>query len=184
METKAQKQFVAAVNFLMKNWEKKPIYQKELAKNIDMDPAYLNKILKGKVPGSQVKKEAIAQFFKLDYLKILTLGQYILEGNDGKQWLSNHITNNFLQSCNTDKHNLCITIPKNYFSYLTSIEEIDNFIEMLIDSVGKSKNCFSIFQWIIQQDNPDDYWTLLKFLLSREEPEFKQWLLKEKKKTK
>ena len=82
MKNEAQKQFVAALNFLLKKEGRGS--QARLARAIGIDSGYLNNIVKGRTPGSQEKKEKIASYFNLRYESMLSLGRWILFGFPGE----------------------------------------------------------------------------------------------------
>ena len=140
MGSKAQKQFVSALNVLLKKQGHGS--QARLARALNIDSGYLNNILKGRSPGSQEKKENIAEYFGLQYESMLTLGRQLLSDHD-------------------------------QYPDEETWQSPDNQVALL-----KDKNMMLIAKWINQQDEPSEYWVLLKMFLRREESEFKEWLKK------
>jgi transcriptional regulator with XRE-family HTH domain len=160
MKNEAQKQFIEALNFLLK--KEGHGSQAKLARTLKIDPGFLNNMLKGRTPGPQAKKERIASYFNLRYESMLSLGRWILSGHSGESW----------QSAQNDQ-------GANFKS------EFDNFV-----LCGKTvryeysardrqdKNMLLIAEWIDQQNDPDEYWIFLKMAMARDIPEFKEWLKK------
>ena len=68
--------FLAALSFLLA--KKGHGSQKELANSIGIDPSFLNNIIKTRVPCPHSKKIAIAQYFKLEYDELTSLGHQLL----------------------------------------------------------------------------------------------------------
>ncbi len=153
--SKTDKKFRTALDFLLSQEGRKA--QSRLSKEQMIDSGYLNSIIKGRKPGSISVREKIASHFELEYEDMLYLGRWILSGNDGKTWTSLY---NRLDTEPT------ATKPKS-FSRTGKI-------------CYEDKNLQLLSEWISQQNEPGDFWTLIKMDLSRKYPEFDRWLKKRK----
>jgi len=165
MRNEAQKQFVAALNFLLRREGRGS--QAKLARALKIDSGYLNNIVKGRSPGSQEKKEKIAAYFDLHYESMLSLGRWLLSGNQpAEEWKPTQWEEwrNIVNSGKSLKH--------------TRQDHESPSIYEFSPRDKKDKNMRLIAEWINQQEDPGEYWTLLKMFLRREEPDFKEWLKK------
>lgn len=171
MGNKAQKQFVSALNFLLK--KEGHGSQARLARALNIDSGYLNNILKGRTPGSQEKKEYIAEYFGLQYEAMLSLGRQLLSDRypDEETW----------QSPDNQKASPCLIDIEHPTNQNFSIKEAHATYQ-LSTCDKNDKNLILLTEWINLQDEPGEYWILLKMFLRREEPEFKDWLGKRSKK--
>ena len=172
MVNDTQKQFIAALNFLLK--KKGHGAQAKLAKTLGIDRSYLNAIVKGRAPGPQEKKDKIAAYFNLHYESMLSLGRWLLSGrypgetsqppDIAEDW-SSLIT----PERSPEKLEKDILLRSGEHSSIYEFSARDK----------KDKNMMLIADWINQQEEPGEYWILLKMFLRREEPEFKEWLKKQ-----
>ena len=171
MGNKAQKHFISALNFLLKREGHGS--QARLARALNIDSGYLNNILKERTPGPQEKKENIAEYFGLQYESMLSLGRQLLSDQypDEEAWQSPD---------NQEAPPSLITIknPRN----ATLFVEEPHATYQFSTRDKNDKNMILLTEWINLQDEPGEYWTLLKMVLRREEPEFKDWLEKRLKK--
>lgn len=136
--------------------------KKRLSSKYDFDFEILNIVAQGNacLILSDKQKWQIASDFHLSYEYMLSLGAWIfLSGKSGKKWLYRKKQPHLKKEYTHEK-------PYPY-------EHKDP------SSSKKDKNMLLIAEWINQQDEPDEYWTLLKIILKREEPEFKDWLKKQ-----
>lgn len=160
MKNEAQKQFIEALNFLLKKEGRGS--QAKLARTVKIDPGFLNNMLKGRTPGPQAKKERIASYFHLHYESMLSLGRWILSGCSGESW----------QSSQNDQN-------ANFKSELDTLVFCDETAKYEYSARDRQdKNMLLIAEWIDQQDDPDEYWVFLKMTMARDIPEFKKWLKK------
>lgn len=171
MGNKAQKQFISALNFLLKREGHGS--QARLARALNIDGGYLNNILKGRTPGSQEKKENIAEYFKLQYESMLSLGRRLLSDQypDEEAWQSHDRQEALpfpIGAENPTNSNFSLKEAPTTYHFSTRNKN--------------DKNMILLTEWINLQDEPGEYWTLLKMVLRREEPEFKDWLEKRLKK--
>ena len=156
MVNDTQKQFVAALNYLLDKEGRGA--QAKLARALGIDRSYLNAIVKGRAPGPQEKKDKIAAYFNLHYESMLSLGRWLLSGQrSSDNWQPPDFEiNSLTTTAENEKHLIYEFSPRD----------------------KKDKNMMLIAEWISQQEDPAEYWTLLKMFLRREEPEFKEWLKK------
>ena len=174
MVNDTQKQFVTALNYFL-NKEGRGS-QARLAKTLGIDRSYLNAIVKGRSPGPQEKKDKIAAYFNLHYESMLSLGRWILSGGGnqpGETW----------QPTDSIEHYPPLITPESSPEKL----EKDTLLRTAEHSSiyefssrdKKDKNMRLVAEWINQQDEPEEYWTLVKIILKREEPAFREWLKKQ-----
>jgi len=168
MKNDTQKQFIAALNYLLNKQGRGA--QSQLAKALGIDRSYLNAIVKGRSPGPQEKKDKIAAYFDLHYESMLSLGRWLLSGDSPvedkeiSEWEENWC--NKIKSEQSDNGSRKEAMQIREASGIYQFSPRDK----------KDKNMLLIAEWINQQDDPSEYWTLLKMVLRREEPEFKEWL--------
>lgn len=160
MKNEAQKQFIEALNFLLK--KKGHGSQARLARTLKIDPGFLNNILKGRTPGPQEKKERIASYFHLRYESMLSLGRWILSGQPGENWQPT--PNGQGANFKSESGNFVLG---------------DKTVECEYSARDRQdKNMLLIAEWIDLQDEPGEYWVFLKMTMARDVPEFKEWLKK------
>ena len=146
---KTDQKFRTALNFLLEKEGRKA--QSRLSKEQNIDSGYLNSIIKGRKPGSITVREKIAAHFDLEYEDMLYLGRWILSGRDGNDWKSiDSMVDTEPVSTKTK-----VFLPKKWY---------------------EDKNLQLLAEWINLQNEPGDYWTLIKMDLSRKYPEFDAWL--------
>lgn len=146
---KTDQKFRAALDFLLEKEGRKA--QARLSKEQNIDSGYLNSIIKGRKPGSITVREKIAAHFDLEYEDMLYLGRWILSGRDGNDWKSiDSMVDTEPVSTKTK-----VFLPKKWY---------------------EDKNLQLLAEWINLQNEPGDYWTLIKMDLSRKYPEFDAWL--------
>ena len=146
---KTDQKFRAALDFLLEKEGRRA--QSRLSKEQNIDSGYLNSIIKGRKPGSIAVREKIAAHFDLEYEDMLYLGRWILSGRDGNDW-------KFIDSVRGGKS---LPTKEKVFSSKKWYED---------------KNLQLLAEWINLQNEPGDYWTLIKMDLSRKYPEFDAWL--------
>ncbi len=146
---KTDQKFRAALDFLLEKEGRKA--QARLSKEQNIDSGYLNSIIKGRKPGSIAVREKIAAHFDLEYEDMLYLGRWILSGRDGNDWKSiDSMVDTEPVSTKTK-----VFLPKKWY---------------------EDKNLQLLAEWINLQNEPGDYWTLIKMDLSRKYPAFDAWL--------
>lgn len=59
--------------------------QSRLARKTNINPGYLSSIVNGK-PASNEASETISKYFGYSYAEMLTLGQWIIDGKNPKDW--------------------------------------------------------------------------------------------------
>lgn len=148
---------------------------KKLSAKCDISLESLNDLLQGNsfLNLSIEKNEQIASYFNLRYESALALGNQLLTGKYPEETLqpTNNVEDWFslippgTSPKKPGKDSLCLN--EQHIKYQSSTRK------------KKDKNMLLIAEWINQQDEPDEYWTLLKIILKREEPEFKDWLKKQ-----
>ena len=148
--SKTDVKFRTALDFLLSREGRKA--QSRLSKEQNIDSGYLNSIIKGRKPGSIVVREKIAAHFELEYEDMLYLGRWILTGKDGSAW-------------NLPNTSGASSAGKKPGSSDHKGNRMDDNMRLLVE-------------WINLQDEPADYWTLLKMYLSRKYPGFSVWLKK------
>jgi transcriptional regulator with XRE-family HTH domain len=80
MDQSATNQFRVALLFLLEKEGRGT--QTRLAEKQKIDQGYLNAIVKGRKPGSEMMRGKIAAYFEIDYENMLSLGRRILAGED------------------------------------------------------------------------------------------------------
>lgn len=156
--------FNIAMYFLLQKTDIEAL--KKLSSKCDIGLESLNNLLKGNffLNLSSEKKEQIASYFDLHYESMLTLGSRLLSGHHpGETWQ---------QPAPEKEHG------KLEKQTIAVHEQHPTFELSARDKDKKDKNMMLIAEWINQQEDPWDYWTLLKMLLKQQEPEFKEWLKK------
>lgn len=151
--SKTDAKFRTALDFLLSQEGRKA--QSRLSKEQNIDSGYLNSIIKGRKPGSITVREKIAAHFELEYEDMLYLGRWILSGNDGGDWN-----------------------PLNNRSDVEPPATKPDTFRPKCNTCYEDKNLQLLSEWINQQSEPGDFWTLIKMDLSRKYPEFDAWLKK------
>lgn len=165
--SKTDKKFRTALDFLLT--QEGRTAQARLSKEHGIDPGYLNSIIKGRKPGSIVVKEKIAAHFELEYEDMLLLGHWILSGNPGEVWKqTDSIFGEKFLAARSERNDL-------QDAHVT--HEPDK-IYLAGKTIGHDKNMQLIAEWVNQQDEPGDFWILLKMTLAQKYPDFDTWLKK------
>lgn len=149
--SKTDKKFRTALDFLLSQEGRKA--QSRLSKEQMIDSGYLNSIIKGRKPGSISVREKIASHFKLEYEDMLYLGRWILSGKDGNDWTVR----------NDEK------TPE-------PAAKASSIFRSKSKTCSDDKNLQLLSEWINMQNEPGDFWTLIKMDLSRKYPELDAWL--------
>ncbi len=153
--SKTGKKFRTALSFLLQ--QEGRTAQARLSKKQDIDSGYLNSIIKGRKPGSITVKEKIASHFDLEYEDMLYLGHWIQSGNQGEEWQPPYNSSNVPS----------LATPQ------------PNHVQSLEYSYSSDKNMRLLAEWIDKQNEPSDFWILLKMTLARKYPAFDIWLKKQ-----
>jgi hypothetical protein len=151
--SKTDTKFRTALDFLLSQEGRKA--QSRLSKEQNIDSGYLNSIIKGRKPGSITVREKIASHFELEYEDMLYLGRWILSGNDGIAWT-----------------------PFNNGGDVGHLPTKPDTFRSKGKTCYEDKNLQLLSEWINLQNEPADFWILIKMDLSRKYPGFDAWLKK------
>jgi len=84
LRREVERQFHAAFSWIVREGERG--IQAKIAREIGVEPSYINRIASGDRPGSEEVRRMIADSLGYTYEQILDLGRWILEGNNPAMW--------------------------------------------------------------------------------------------------
>lgn len=137
-------------------------FQARVSEKSGVRASYFNEILSGKKEGTEEIRRKLVEGItnvsdlkegNLTYDNFLNLGQYIINNGTATGW----------KPLTYEPTTLC-TMEETTGIYAANTKTECDINKLLVT------------KWINMQDEPSDYWVLLKLVLSRESPEFKEWL--------
>jgi len=185
-KTTIQERFRAAAKYFGEVYKKKAGrgFQARVSEKSGITASYFSEILNGKKDGPEEVRRKLVEGIAdvcdeargLTYELFLDIGGYILTHDTPEGWQPPGSTIDWPPSITPEKPKK-YTVDTAHKKVCLQEKQIHTYNFSTRDK--KDKNMLLIAEWINQQDDPGEYWTLLKMFLRREEPEFKDWIKKQ-----